>query len=163
MGEYFHYVNHDKQLQYGVGNIGGEDKFNGIGRGLGARCFGLLLSQPNDRAGRLVDTMVGSWIGDRVECIGDHGKQHDEFVGYQNITANVMLMLLRVDGPKELLEVAQKDDNVFAQLVYLMTKNALLEFRTPIEQNLGADWGKRYKYLRKEQPWIEVYDLISSS
>ena len=74
MGEYFAYANHDKKLKFDIG-LGAENiKFSGIGLVLGTRAFCLLLTESQHYQRNYSHTPIGSWIGDRVSCIGDYAK-----------------------------------------------------------------------------------------
>ena len=80
MGEYFSYVNHTKKLHFSIGLIAHGVKFSGIGYGIGSRAFKLLLVLPEEQtphANR--QPLIGSWIGDDIAIIGDHGKMADSY------------------------------------------------------------------------------------
>ena len=63
MGVYYYYVNHSKRELFPVDCFGGPVKRNGIGRGLGARAFALMLVE-----------QYGRWVNDEVVVLGDDNR-----------------------------------------------------------------------------------------
>lgn len=159
MGEYFYYANHDKRLKFDIGLEATNNKFSGIGYGLGARAFCLLLTQWDDSKLKYHDTLIGSWIGDRVSCIGDYTKWNYEYSSYQTITANIIVMLYQIDGTKELIELAKIVDGFFVQLAYLIFTEQFVYILPEFERQFGKEWSKRYKQILQNGHYGRVYDL----
>ncbi len=160
MGEYFHYVNHDKKMRFCIGDLGGPIKFSGIGRNLGARALGLLLTQINDRSNAFQGSWVGSWIGDRVECVGDHGPTYDLFVDYPEVTANIIVMLYQVDGAEPLIESANNGEEVFARIAHLIITQQFTDIQRDFEQAFGKQWQKKHKAICEKSAFIRLHNLV---
>jgi len=159
MGEYFHYVNHDKKHRFCIGNLGGADKFSGIGRNLGGRAFCLLLTRSSSKT-RYEHTWVGSWIGDIIECVGDYSTLQDEYYRYKEVTANIVKILYQVDGAEDLIEVARKDNQLFIQITHLIITNTLPEILPDFEEAFGKQWGKRYKGICTTEFYLPIFNII---
>ena len=160
MGEYFHYVNHDKEMRFYIDAFGGSVRFDGVGVGLGARAFCLLLTKSNDRGKKYKRTWMGTWSGDRVSCMGDHGKLGDIYSHYQDVTANVLVMLCEVDGPEILMENAKIYNDLFLQIVYLYYSQKLPNIEEHLKRTFGQDWEKRYETLLKQMPYTRLHNMI---
>ena len=163
MGEYFEYANHDKKLKFGIG-LGGENiKFSGIGYTLGTRAFCLLITESNHFQKVYNHTPIGSWNGDRVSCIGDYTKWHEDgsISSYRDITANMIVMLYQIDGAERLIELASNHDYFFVQLAYLIFTNQFTDLVSEFERNFGKEWTKKYKTILASRHIGRVYDLIS--
>jgi hypothetical protein len=160
MGEYFHYVNHDKEMRFYIDAFGGSVRFDGVGFGLGARAFCLLLTKSNDRGKKYKRTWMGTWSGDRVSCMGDHGKLGDIYTHYKDVTANVLIMLYEVDGPEILMKNAKRDDELFLQIVYLYYAQKLPGIQEYIEMSFGEDWEKRYETLLEKNQFTCLHNTI---
>ena len=155
MGEYFSYVNHTKELHFGTGLIAHNPKFSGIGHTIGARAFELLLVLPEGHNPRCTQyPLIGSWIGDEVAIIGDKGKAGDFCKSYQDVTANMIVMLYKIDGARYLMEIAKKNKSFFAALGYMVVTNQLPELASDFECEFGEYWMRRHKEdLRKYAPY----------
>ncbi len=155
MGEYFSYVNHSKQLYFGTDLIAHNPKFSGIGHTIGTRAFELLLVLPEGHNPRCTQhPLIGSWIGDKVAIIGDQGKAGDFCQKYQDITANMIVLLYKVNGAEYLLEIAKKNKYFFAALGYMISTNQLPEIASDFEHEFGEYWMKRHKEdLREYAPY----------
>jgi hypothetical protein len=153
MGEYFYYANHDKKLKFEIGLDAENCKFSGIGYVLGTRAFCLLLTESKHYQQFYSNTLIGSWIGDRVSCIGDETQWHHEESIYKNITANIIVMLYQIDGAETLIEAASKYDNFFVTRQF---NDILPKF----EQNFGREWTKKYKTIIENPYDGRIYDLI---
>ena len=158
MGEYFTYANHDKKLKFDISLNTGNVKFSGIGYAFGTRAFCLLLTESKDYQKLYSHTLIGSWIGDQTEW-------HYPESSYQDITANIILMLYQIDGTERLIEIATQDDHFFVQLAYLIFTKQLTdfvseEFVSEFEQNFGTEWAKKYKTILETHSYYRVYDLI---
>ena len=159
MGEYFYYVNHDRKLCFDIGLNAFNIKFSGIGwNGIATRAFCLLLTKPSDD--RYSHTLIGSWIGDRVNIIGDYSEWYDEFDSYQNITANIFLMLYQIDGAEPLIETANINDYFFLQIGYLIFINQFTAILPEFNKFFGDSWSKRYKQLLEKHSYSRFYDLV---
>ena len=170
MGEYFAYANHDKRLKFDIGLGAENEKFSGIGRVLGTRAFCLLLTESHDYQKLYSHTLIGSWLGERVSCIGDHTKWPHEYSSYRDITANAIVMLYQIDGAERLIEIASKNDYLFVQLAYLIFSNQLTRFLSEFdhksfvsefENKLGKEWTKKYKAILEIRYYHRVYDLVN--
>ena len=128
MGEYFAYANHDKKLKFDISLNTGNVKFSGIGYAFGTRAFCLLLTESKHYQKAYNHTLIGSWIGDRISCIGDQTKWHYPESSYQDITANIILMLYQIDGAQRLIEIASQKDYFFVQLACLIFTKQLTDF-----------------------------------
>ena len=160
MGEYFYYVNHDRKLLFDTGINAFNIKFSGIGRnGIASRAFCLLLTQASHD--RYSHTLIGSWIGDRVTISGDYSEWYDEFDRYRNITANMILMLYKIDGAEYLIEVAKSYDELFLQLAYLIFTNQFAELAPEFDRAFGDNWSKRYKQLLQKYSHSFFYDIVA--
>lgn len=159
MGEYFYYANHDRKLLFDIGLNAFNIKFSGIGRnGIANRTFCLLLTQPSH--GRYSHTLIGSWISDRVNIIGDYSESYKEFDSYQNITANMILMLYQIDGAEPLVEAAKTNDYFFLQISYLIFTSQFTVILSEFNQAFGDSWSKNYKQLLEEHSCSRFYDLV---
>ena len=160
MGEYFYYANHDRKLKFEIGLVANAIKFSGIGRGLGARAFCLLLTESKHRQKVYRKTLIGSWVGDFVSCIGDETKWHYEESSYQDITANIIVMLYQIDGEEKLIEVATRDEHFFVQIAYLIFTNQFTDLLPEFERCFGKEWTKKYKAIVEEHSYYAVRDLV---
>ena len=107
MGEYFYYANHDKQLKFSISLSQYGDKFRSISYcPLSTRAFCLLLTRSDHFNYVYRDTLIGSWIGNHVSCIGDQTRWDENDNSYWNISANVIVMLYQIDGEVQLLEIS---------------------------------------------------------
>jgi hypothetical protein len=163
MGEYFHYINHTKHLQFSDGDLGGAMEFGSIGTGLAARAFCLLLTRSHDRGPRYQPFGLGAWIGNHVECIGDHGSLGDEYADYQIITANIIVFLYQIDGPDQLIQTAEQEKGLLLQLVHLANTGQCPALVYELERAFGADWRKLGKELAQDYRWRVIYDLANTS
>lgn len=165
MGEYFMYVNLDREQWFGIGALGGDIRMSAVGRGLGARALGLLLTT---RGGGGRHTWVGAWAGERVVCVGDyvapnilgvpttsaafpgenlysHARSH-----WTDVSGTLVLMLLAQDGPDDLVEAARRRSGVFVRLAELAIHHRRAEVERILEEHFGPEWRARYGRLRKE-------------
>jgi hypothetical protein len=161
MGEYFYYANHDKKLKFQIGLDVENCKFSGIGYVLGTRAFCLLLTESQHYQQIYSNTLIGSWIGDQVSCIGDQTQWHHGENNYKNINANIIVMLYQIDGAEQLIEAASKYDNFFVQIAYLIFTKQFSDILPKFEQNFGKEWGKKYKNILENNYYGKVYDLVS--
>ena len=153
MGVYYYYVNHSKRELFPVDCFGGPIKRNGIGRGLGARAFALMLVE-----------QYGRWVNDEVVVLGDDNR--DDWLElrheYTDITANAILTVADAGltvadagGIDEVLDCAESDDSVFMQLCHLITTGQTPEFNDPFVKRFGAGFAKKYQTLCKERThWL---------
>ena len=146
MGVYYYYVNHSKRELFPVDCFGGPVKRNGIGRGLGARAFALMLVE-----------QYGRWVNDEVVVLGDDNR--DDWLElrheYTDITANATLTVADAGGIDEVLDCAESDDSVFMQLCHLITTGQTPEFNDPFVKRFGAGFAKKYQTLCKERThWL---------
>ena len=160
MGEYFQYVNHNKKLLFSIGFDGRNNKFSGIGYNLGARAFCLLLTQSDHFCKVYNHTLLGSWVGDKVSCMGDQSVWEYESDSYQNITANIILMLHQIDGGEKLIQRATYCNNFFIQIGYLILTQQFTDILPAFEANFGSDWTKRYKNILTSSYYGQVFDLV---
>ncbi len=147
MSEYFHYINHSKKQRFSIGEFGNSDKFSGIGYGLSARAFALLLTESNDHDIKMKDTLFGSWIGDEIQCIGDHGNIQDKYFGYDEIIFEIVTMLISAGDLEEIIEASKLDNGLFSKLceyVFMSNDNVLENY---ICKAHGLTWKKKYKEL----------------
>ena len=146
MGIYYYYVNHTKQELFPVDCFGGPIKRNGIGRGLGARAFALMLNEDN-----------GRWVTDDVAVVGDDHR--DDWLeireNYTDITANAILLVVAEGGIDEVLDEAKSDDHVFMQLCHMITTGQTPELRDRFVDRFGTNFSSKYQSLCKEwSHWI---------
>jgi hypothetical protein len=160
MGEYFYYANHDKKLKFQIGLDVENCKFSGIGSVLGTRAFCLLLTESQHYQQIYSNTLIGSWIGDQVSCIGDETQWHHGESNYTNINANIIVMLYQIDGTEQLIEAASKYDNFFVQIAYLIFTKQFSDILPKFEQNFGKEWAKKYKNILENNYYGKVYDLV---
>ena len=159
MGEYFYYANHDRKILFDIGLNAFNLKFSGIGRnGIASRAFCLLLTQQSHDL--YSHTLIGSWIGDRVTISGDYSEWYNEFDSYQNVTANMILMLYQIDGAEYLIETAKSYDELFLQIGYLIFSNQFPAISSDFNQAFGDSWSKKYKQLLEKYPYSRFYDLV---
>lgn len=169
MGQYFLYANLDKSEYFDVDALGGATKVGGVGCGLGARALGLLLLA-GDASG--VEG-VGAWRGDRVAAIGDYTPPGELPIGappevwpyahvrarFRDIRSTVAVLLLRHDGPDELVEVARRNDELFVLLAELALHHGVAGLAEAMQGAFGAEWKKAYSAkraasaVRVEAPW----------
>ena len=159
MGEYFYYVNHDRKLLFDIGLNAFNEKFSGIGwGGIATRAFCLLLTQVTQD--RYSHNLIGSWIGDLVSISGDYSEWYEKFDSYQNITANMILMLYQIDGAEMLIEAAKTNDYLFLQIGYLIYSNQFSAISPEFENTFGNLWSKKYKQLLEKYSDHRYYDLV---
>jgi hypothetical protein len=170
MAEYFLYANLDRREYFLVDALGGALESSGVGRNLGARALGLLLmarGRANPPAG-----VEGAWAGDRILAVGDYladggyskAELHAETVQaehsdqtlfafveatYRDMVSAVALMLLRHDGPTELLEAANKHDDLFVVLGELALLHRHDDVARALDERVGPDWRKEYGKKRQ--------------
>lgn len=154
MGEYFHYVNHDKQMRFSIGVFGSNRKFGGIGCGLEAKAFCLLLTTSR-KTERL--TFAGSWAGDRVVCIGDEHKSWQQCQQYKDVTAHIIVMLCEIDDIADrLIQIASFDDYMFVQIAHLILSQKLPQVADRFATAFGETWMQRYEETYRRHPYFEV-------
>lgn len=160
MGEYFEYVNHTKKLKFDIGLNAQNNKFSGIGQNLGSRAFCLLLTK-SDRFNQVYNhTLIGSWIGDEVSCIGDQTKWNHEHNSYQDITANIIVMLYQIDGSEKLIAISNECNSLFVQLAYLIFTKQFIYIMNEFEDAFGKEYGKKYKEILANNSDYVLHDLI---
>lgn len=160
MGEYFKYTNHSKKLKFNIGLNAYKDKFSGIGLTLGARAFCLLLTQSDHFNKVYSHTLIGSWIGDKVSCIGDETVWDYEYNSYQDITANIIVMLYQIDGAEELIEASTKCNSFFVQLAYLIFTRQFTDIVPEFESTFGKEWSKKYKNILQKKQYYVFHNLV---
>ena len=161
MGEYFYYVNHERKLLFDIGLNAFNTNFSGIGwGGIATRAFCLLFTQLSESDERYSHNLISSWVGDRVSISGDYSEWYDNFYSYQNITANVILMLYQVDGSKMLIEAAKTNNYFFLQIGYLIYSNQFTVILPEFKAAFGNHWSKRYKQFLEKYSYHRYYDLV---
>ena len=160
MGEYFAYANHDQKLKFSVGLGAENEKFSGIGHVLGTRAFCLLLTESQHYQNIYSHTPIGSWIGDRVSCIGDQNKWLQPESSYRDITANIIVMLYQIDGAERLIQAARSSDYFFVQIAYLIFTNQFIDILPEFERHFGKQWTQKYKAITENNYYGTVYDLV---
>lgn len=160
MGEYFEYVNHSKKLKFDIGLNAYNNKFSGIGITLGARAFCLLLTKSEHFNKVYRHTLIGSWIGDKVSCIGDETKWDNKYDRYLDITANIIVMLYQIDGSEKLIEASSQSNSFFAQIAYLIFTEQLTNIIPEFENTFGKEWSKKYKIILQEEPYHVIHNLV---
>ena len=160
MGEYFEYVNHDKRLLFSIGFDGCNNKFSGIGYNIGARAFCLLLTQSDHFCKIYNHTLLGSWIGDKVSCIGDESLWEYEYDSYRDITANIIVMLYQIDGAENLIQQPASCNDFFIQIGYLILTKQFTDILSAFEANFTNNWTKRYKDIIKSSYSSQPLDLV---
>lgn len=163
MGEYFHYVNHTKRLRFSNSDLGGAIKFVSIGIGLAARAFCLLLTRSHDHGPSCQPFGLGAWIGNNVECIGDHGALSVEYADYEIVTANIIIFLYNIDGPDDLIRTAKDEPAFLVQLAHLANTGQSLPLTQDLEHAFGADWRKQVKQISQDYRGYPIYDVASIS
>ena len=151
MGVYYYYANHTKREMFPVDCFGGPIKHNGIGRGLGARAFALMLQENH-----------GRWVNDKVVVLGDdHREDWIEIRdSYTNISANAILTVADAGGLEEVLEFAEADERLFMQLCHLIITDQTPNWQSQFEERFGAGYQSRYQKLcLQRQEWIPC-DLV---
>ncbi|MEL6441338.1 MAG: hypothetical protein AAFQ80_19050 [Cyanobacteria bacterium J06621_8] len=162
MGEYFYYINRDKRQLFDIGLNAYNIKFSGIGwSSIATRAFCLLLTQLSHD--RYSNTLVGSWIADHVIISGDYSEWYSEFDSYQNITGNIIQMLYQIDGAEILIEAADKNDELFLQISYLIFTNQLTAIKSEFDHRFGDKWSQKYKHLAEQYPYSKFYNLVELS
>ena len=163
MGEYFEYANHDKKLKFDIGLGAENEKFSGIGLVMGTRAFCLLLTESKRIQKVYSHTLIGTWVGDRVSCIGDYTKRYEDgsISSYRDITANAIVMLYQIDGAERLIDLASRNDYFFVQLGYLICTNQFNNLLSDFEGSFGREWTKKYKTILESDFYGRLYDLVS--
>jgi hypothetical protein len=156
MGEYFYYVNHDKQMRFSIGVFGSNYKFGGIGSGLEAKAFCLLLTKSHKT--KIFNLpFAGSWIGDRVACVGDEHKSWQQCRQYKNVTANIIVMLCQIeDIAEELIQRSRADDYLFVQIAHLILSQELPNLADRFTAIFGEQWVQRYEEVYRRHPYFEI-------
>ncbi len=161
MGEYFYYANHDKKLKFSVSLSQCSDKFRGISYcHLSTRDFCMMLTKSDHFNYVNRHTLIGSWIGNRVSCIGDQTRWNYDDASYLNISANVIVMLYQIDGEEQLIKTASEDDVLFVQLAHLIFTRQLVDILPAFRSRFGAEWTKRYKQILQEHFYYHVFDIV---
>ncbi len=164
MGEYFYYANHDKKLKFSISLSQYGDKFRSISYcPLSTRAFCLLLTKSDHFNYVYRHTLIDSWIGDRVSCIGDQTRWDYDYDSYLNISANVIVMLYQIDGEEQLIETASKDNALFVQLAHLIFTRQFVDILPAFKNRFGADWTRKYKQILQEYSYYHVFDLVDLS
>jgi hypothetical protein len=164
MGVYYHYVNFTKRHHFSIGAIGGGVKFSTIGYGATARAFELLITRPwlesNDSARKL----HGSWEGDHLAIVGDTDSDFENVIlpEFANITANVILMSIAVDGFQAMAAMAEKDQHLFLQLCHLLETNYFPYLLSEMEKPFGKDFWKEKKRIleSRDYSYFPMYDVV---
>ncbi len=116
---------------------------------MGTRAFCLLLTESKHFQQVHSRTLIGSWVGNRVSCIGDYTStkltKNGNVSNYRDITANAIVMLYQIDGAERLIDLASENDSFFVQLGYLICTNQFREIRAEFEDSFGREWTKKYK------------------
>jgi hypothetical protein len=171
MGEYFMYANLDRHEYFMIDALGGATKASGIGRNMGARALGLLLTPRNHKGD--APTVIGSWAGTRVAVIGDHAEpnilgiptstaedpQRNLYAlakeRYTNIASKLALMLLHHDEGDNLIQAARTDDSLFVLLAELAVVHRVKAVESLLSQHFNQGWLKEYAEKRKKV-WVAI-------
>ena len=160
MGEYFMYANLDRMEYFDIDALGGATKSGGIGKGLGARALGLLLTSRGGETNE--ESLVGSWAATRVVAVGDYIEPNLFGIAtatssdpkrnlyalaeetFKNIASAIAMMLLEHDGPDELIDSAKRNDYVFVLLGELALVHRTKMVETILSKHFGPQWKKEY-------------------
>jgi hypothetical protein len=151
MGVYYYYVNHSKKELLPIDSFGGAIKWNGIGRGLGARAFALMMVENG-----------GRWSGDRVAVVGDdnHSDWNSIKETYRDVMANAILSIISYDGFEEILDIAARESSVYMQLSHMITTRQAPELREMFIERFGPSFAKTYSNFCKERTWWIPSDVV---
>ena len=163
MGTYFHYVNFTRRERFSISALGGGDKFSAVGRTLAARAFEVMLTMRG--SANLPDSYEPArcrWGGDEVAVVGDDSDPDWEAIrtGFVDIGANVILMLMEVDGFEPVREAAERDASLFMQLCHLATTGQSRPLEGELERHFGEDFRRKYKQLCEERVWFEPLNVV---
>jgi hypothetical protein len=154
MSEYFHYVNHNKQMRFSIGVFGSNQKFGGLGCGLEAKAFCLLLTKSYKTKSL---TFAGSWAGDSVACVGDEHKLWQQCRQYKNVTANIIVMLYGIDDiADQLIQIASFNDYIFVQIAHLILSQRLPKMADKFAATFGEAWVQYYEEIYRKNPSFEI-------
>lgn len=152
MGEYFSYVNHTKRQQFSIGLASQNNKSSGIGRTLGARAFGLLITRSDHLVNVFGRAGVGYWEGDLVACCGDESACHVDWTEYVDIDANAVSLLYRVDRSEYLVEWATESDFALVELAHLAKHAPFPALEADLRQAIGDEYDARLGEARVSYP-----------
>lgn len=155
MGVYYFYVNETKRQYFCVDPSLQEIKWPFVGRNIGSRAFSyLMLRQADDSPGRVDHVLIGSWIGDHVEILGNQidfsgNYIHPHFLeietDYQDIGQQVFEMLVSI-SPSELYEYGGLD-----WLIYLLEDPSPIRLTSTILRKLKRHLRKAKQGSRREE------------
>lgn len=162
MGTYFHYVNFTRRERFRISALGGGDKFSAVGRTLAARAFEVMLTRRGPSDPRDSYDACCGWGGDQVAVVGDDREPDWEAIrtNYVDIGANVILLLIEVDGFERVAEAAGQDINLFMQLCHLATTGQSELLEKELARHFGKDFRRKYKQLCEERVWFEPLNVV---
>ncbi len=160
MSEYFHYINHTKEQRFCIGDLGGAIGFNAIGHNLGARGFCLLLTESNDKAKKYENTLLGYWVGDLVQCIGDHGNLQEKYLDYQEIAGDVIVLLLDIDGSNSIVEISKNNEDFFLRLCHIAIAKNNKSLINALDKGYERKWRKRYSEISSDKKYVKIYNPV---
>ena len=160
MGTTYHYANLTRREWFPADALGGNPKFAGLGLGLTARAFSLLLVRVATPAPDADPVRVGRWSGDAVAMVGDTdpewSRYRDEFA---DLSADVIVLVFGCDGLGELGEAADGDDALFAQLCHLAVTRQAPELEPHLKERFGVNFVKRYRDVCRSRGWWTPKDI----
>jgi hypothetical protein len=161
VGTTYHYANLTKREWFSADVLGGSSKWTGLGFNLGSRAFDLLLldRHPQDNDPRVVS--IGRWAGDSVAIVGDATDRWLQYrAEFDNLAADVVMLIYRCDGFDSIAEVAQHDTSVFIQLCHLAVTRQSPELEPHLGEKFGSSFRRKYKDFLSKSPTPAPFDLL---
>jgi hypothetical protein len=153
MGVDYHYANLTKREWFAADTFGENSKQSGLGCGLSARAFQLLLLRRELASVSKFD--VGRWSTDSVTLIGDNHKEFEKYEeDFADVSADVIVMVYAFDGFEEIAEAAGKSKNLFMELCHLVVTHQKQSLERHLIQHFGANYRQHYSELCKQRPFM---------
>jgi hypothetical protein len=159
MGVTYHYSNLTKREWFAADALDGNSKRGGLGLGLTARAFDLLLlgGQPAPASGKV---HLGRWSCDSVTLIGDTDENWLRYLEeFSDIDADVILMMYAEDGFENIGTAAEGDRSLFMELCHLVVTRQALQLEAEMTRQFGPNFRKRYKDFCAERHWFKPKDV----
>jgi hypothetical protein len=161
MGTTYNYANLTKREWFDASALGGNPKLLGVGEGLTAHAFALLLV--DIRGQDLVSNspgLLGHWAGDSIALIGDSDPAWLKYLeDFADLQADMILLVFRYDGFERLGDVAENYAPLFIQMCHLIVTRQAMHLEAPMKERFGPDYLKRFKELREKYAYFVPKDL----
>ena len=145
MGANYSYYNLTKRERFSCDALGGNSRRPGCGRDLTSRAFHLLLIDTT-RFPKTIGVELEQWSGDSICLLTDTDVDWTRYEQeFADISADLILLVLRRDGYETIGEAAEVDDHLFMQICHLAVTKQAPELEPHLKEQFGTNWRQRYK------------------